>query len=245
MTRFVYPWQVLNNLPPPRAAIAFFMLAASVACRTTSATQPAATPAPPVSGGPPPIVQPGAPGQASPVISAAAASDLSKVAFTDADVKFMQGMIGHHAQAIEMVELLKARSASDDMKKLGLRIELSQDDEIKMMEHWLQSRGQQPPDHMAMHDHAGMAMPMMPGMLSPEEMQRLAAAKGAAFDRLFLEGMIKHHGGALTMVKDLLGTPGAAQESEVFAFVSDVESDQRMEIDRMGAMLANMKERQQ
>ena len=98
---------------------------------------------------------------------------------------------------------------------------------------------------MAMHDHAGMAMPMMPGMLSPEEMQRLAAAKGAAFDRLFLEGMIKHHGGALTMVKDLLGTPGAAQESEVFAFVSDVESDQRMEIDRMGAMLANMKERQQ
>ena len=81
--------------------------------------------------------------------------------------------------------------------------------------------------------------------LSPEEMQRLAAARGAEFDRLFLEGMIKHHGGALTMVKDLLDTPGAAQESEVFAFVSDVEADQRMEIDRMGAMLANMKERQQ
>jgi len=96
-----------------------------------------------------------------------------------------------------------------------------------------------------MHNHAGMAMPMMPGMLSPEEMQRLAAATGAEFDRLFLEGMIKHHGGALTMVKDLLDTPGAAQESEVFAFVSDVEADQRMEIDRMGAMLnAIAKERQ-
>lgn len=221
------------------------MLAISAACRTTGASHPPAAPGAAPPNGPPPIVQPGAPGQASKVISAAAASDLSKVAFTDADVKFMQGMIGHHAQAIEMVELLKARTGSEDMKKLGLRIELSQDDEIKMMEHWLQARGQQPPDHMAMHDHAGMAMPMMPGMLSPEEMQRLAAAKGAEFDRLFLEGMIKHHGGALTMVKDLLDVPGAAQESEVFAFVSDVEADQRMEIDRMGAMLANMKERQQ
>ena len=220
------------------------MLAISAACRTAGASQPAAAPGASPPNGPPPIVQPGAPGQASKVISAAAASDLSKVAFTDADVKFMQGMIGHHAQAIEMVELLKSRTGSEDMKKLGLRIELSQDDEIKMMEHWLQARGQQPPDHMAMHNHPGMAMPMMPGMLSPEEMQRLAAATGAEFDRLFLEGMIKHHGGALTMVKDLLDVPGAAQESEVFAFVSDVEADQRMEIDRMGAMLANMKERQ-
>jgi len=84
--------------------------------------------------------------------------------------------------------------------------------------------------------------PMMPGMLTPEEMERLAAANGAEFDRLFLQGMIKHHGGALTMVSDLLAAPGAAQESEVFAFVSDVEADQRMEIDRMGAMLAHMKE---
>jgi uncharacterized protein (DUF305 family) len=97
---------------------------------------------------------------------------------------------------------------------------------------------------MAHMQHGGMSMPMMPGMLTPDEMQRLAAAKGAEFDRLFLEGMIKHHGGALTMVKELLDVPGAAQESEVFAFVSDVEADQRMEIDRMSAMLANMKEHQ-
>jgi uncharacterized protein (DUF305 family) len=149
----------------------------------------------------------------------------------------MQGMIGHHAQALEMVELLKTRSNSDDMKKLALRIELSQDDEIKMMQHWLEARGQQVPSRTAMHMHGAT---LMPGMLSPDEMQQLENAKGAEFDRLFLEGMIKHHGGALTMVKELLATPAAAQESEVFAFVSDVDADQRMEIDRMNDMLKEM-----
>src|SRR3954468_13346924 len=172
MTRFVYPWQVLNNLPPPRVAIAFFMLAASVACRTTSATAPAATPAAPPAApsGPTPIVQPGAPGEASHVISAAAATDLSKVEYTGADIKFMQGMIGHHAQALEMVELLKTRSASDDLKKLALRIELSQDEEISMMQPRLEGRGQPVPSRTAMH-MPGAAL--MPGMLSPDEMQQL------------------------------------------------------------------------
>jgi uncharacterized protein (DUF305 family) len=202
---------------------------------------PAVTPSPPAAQAAP-IVQPGAPGQAPKVITAEAASDLSKVEYTGADIKFMQGMIGHHAQALEMVELLKTRTQSDDMKKLALRIELSQDDEIKMMQRWLEVRRQQVPNRTAMHMHGAM---LMPGMLSADEMQRLEQAKGAEFDRLFLAGMIKHHGGALTMVKELLDTPGAAQESEVFAFVSDVESDQRMEIDRMGAMLGMMKERQQ
>jgi len=225
-----------------RLAFTFFICVAAAACRSTTAAKPATAPtAPPAQGGAPPIVQPGAPGQASRVISAAAASDLSKVEYTGADIKFMQGMIGHHAQALEMVTLLKTRSGSDDMKKLALRIELSQDDEIKMMQHWLQVRGQQVPDRMAMHMHGAM---LMPGMLSPDEMKHLEDAKGAEFDRLFLEGMIKHHGGALTMVRDLVDTPGAAQESEVFAFVSDVEADQRMEIDRMGAMLASIKERE-
>ncbi|HKB13408.1 MAG TPA: DUF305 domain-containing protein [Vicinamibacterales bacterium] len=218
------------------------MLSAAAACRSTTAAKPATTPAAPRAGdAPPPIVQPGAPGQASKVISAAAASDLSKVEYTGADIKFMQGMIGHHAQALEMVELLKTRTASDDLKKLALRIELSQDDEIKMMQHWLEARGQQVPNRTAMHMHGAT---LMPGMLTPDEMKRLEEAHGAEFDRLFLEGMIKHHGGALTMVKDLVETPGAAQESEVFAFVSDVEADQRMEIDRMGALLANVKEHQ-
>jgi uncharacterized protein (DUF305 family) len=85
----------------------------------------------------------------------------------------------------------------------------------------------------------------MPGMLTPAEMVALAAAKGVAFDRLFLEGMIKHHNGALIMVKDLFSTPGAGQDVEIFAFASDVDADQRMEIDRMGAMLAQLKERKQ
>ena len=212
------------------------MAVATASCRTANVANP------PAADSRPPIVQPGAPGQATQVISAATASDLSNVEYTGADIKFMQGMIGHHAQAIEMVTLLMANSTSEDMKKLGQRIQISQDDEINMMQGWLRVRGQQVPDRNAMHQHGG---PLMPGMLSPDEMRQLAAAKGVQFDRLFLEGMIKHHGGALTMVEELFATPGAGQDSEIFAFASDVDADQRMEIDRMGAMLNMLKERQQ
>jgi uncharacterized protein (DUF305 family) len=182
----------------------------------------------------PQIIQPGAPGQDSRVIGAAAASDVSKVQFTPADVKFMQGMISHHAQAVEMTALLPTRTARDDMKMLGLRISVSQEDEIKMMQRWLEVRGQQIPGPHAHHMMHGDGM--MPGMLTQEEMAALAAAKGDAFDRLFLEGMIKHHEGALTMVHELFSTPGGGQEAEIFAFASDVDADQRMEIDRMRAM---------
>jgi len=182
----------------------------------------------------PPIVQPGAPGQASHEITADKAADLSHVQFTEADAKFMQGMIGHHAQAIEMTDLLYSRTNRDDMRALAKRIDISQADEINMMKHWLEVRGQEVPNEHAHHMHGAT---LMPGMLTPEEMDRLAAAKGDEFDRLFLEGMIKHHGGALTMVKDLFATPGAGQEVEIFSFASDVDADQRMEIDRMGAML--------
>src|SRR5207248_243144 len=148
----------------------------------------------------PPIVMPGAPGQASQVITAEKASDLSRVQYTGDDIKFMQGMIGHHAQAIQMVELVPSRTGSEDLKKLALRIDLSQQDEIKMIEAWLRARGQQVPGpaNHRMGDNAPM-----PGMLTPQEMERLAAAKGAEFDRLFLAGMIKHHGGALAMVANL------------------------------------------
>ena len=149
----------------------------------------------------------------------------------------MQGMIGHHAQAVEMVGLLKTRSASADLKKLALRIEVSQLDEMNMMQRWLQDRGQPAPSAQAMHVHGAT---LMPGMLTPEEMAQLEAATGTVFDRLFLEGMIRHHGGAITMVEELFATPGAAQESEIFAFASDVDADQRMEIDRMGAMLREL-----
>jgi uncharacterized protein (DUF305 family) len=181
----------------------------------------------------PVIVQPGAPGQATRVIGAAQASDLSRVQHTAADIKFMQGMIGHHAQAIEMTALIPARTAREDMKMLGLRISLSQEDEIKMMRHWLEVRGAPLPSEHAHHMPGGM----MPGMLTPQEMERLAAAKGPEFDKLFLEGMIKHHEGALTMVKELFSTAGAGQESDIFAFATDVEADQQMEIDRMADML--------
>jgi uncharacterized protein (DUF305 family) len=189
----------------------------------------------------PPIVQPGAPGQESKVITAEQAVDLSKVQHTEADVQFMQGMIGHHAQALEMTELLSTRTSSDDMRKLALRIEQSQSDEIKMMQQWLKRRDAPLPDPHA-HHHGGK---LMPGMLTADEMARLAAAKGVEFDRLFLELMIKHHDGALVMVKELFASPGAGQESEIFAFASDVDSDQRMEIDRMSAMLAKSKEFEQ
>jgi uncharacterized protein (DUF305 family) len=155
----------------------------------------------------------------------------------------MQGMIGHHRQAVEMVALVPARSAREDMRLLALRINLSQQDEITMMQQWLASRGQPIPPPGAMHVHGAT---LMPGMLSPQEMAHLAETHGADFERLFLEGMIKHHSGALTMVEELFSSPGAGQEVEVFAFASDVEGDQRMEIDRMGAMLnAIFKERQQ
>jgi uncharacterized protein (DUF305 family) len=181
----------------------------------------------------PVIVQPGAPGQATRVIRADQAADLSQVQHTAADIKFMQGMIGHHAQALEMTALIPSRTNREDIKLLGLRISLSQEDEIKMMRQWLQARGAPLPSEHAHHMPGGL----MPGMLTPEEMARLAAAKGPEFDRLFLEGMIKHHEGALTMVKELFANEGAGQESDIFAFATDVEADQQMEIDRMIAML--------
>jgi len=188
----------------------------------------------------PPIVQPGAPGEASRVVNAEQARDLTKVQFTPADVRFMQRMIHHHAQAVDMTKLLATRTNSEDMKKLALRIELSQNDEMKMMRRWLAVRGQEVPGE---HAHHMPGAPMMPGMLSADEMTKLAEAKGTEFDRLFLEGMIKHHAGALTMVQELFATSGAGQDSEIYAFASDVDADQRMEIDRMAAMLAAIKER--
>jgi uncharacterized protein (DUF305 family) len=209
--------------------LAILLLAAAAAsCRTAG-------------GGGPAIVQPGAPGEASRVVGAEQARDLSRVQFTPADVKFMQGMIHHHAQAIDMVKLLETRTESEDMKRFALRIQLSQDDEIKMMRRWLEVRGQDVPGE---HAHHMPGAPMMPGMLTADEMAHLSAARGPAFDRLFLEGMIKHHAGAITMVQDLFNTPGAGQDSEIYAFASDVDADQRMEIERMGAMLAMMKEPQ-
>jgi uncharacterized protein (DUF305 family) len=166
----------------------------------------------------PGVVQPGAPGQASAVVTAGAAAKNGVPQATEADIRFMQGMIHHHAQALDMTELIDARTNDPDMKKLGLRIHVSQTDEITMMQRWLQVRGQEAPDPRAHHGMAGMA-----GMAGMEGMDHTV--------------MIKHHEGALTMVKELFATPGAGQQSEIFAFASDVEADQKMEIDRMTAML--------
>jgi len=148
----------------------------------------------------------------------------------------MQGMIGHHAQALEMTALLPSRTAHEEMKLLARRIEVSQTDEIKMMQRWLETRGLEAP---SVHAYHAAGATLMPGMLTPDEMSRLADAKGAAFDRLFLELMIKHHEGALVMVKDLMAQPGAAQGSDIFAFASDVEADQSIEIERMKSILAS------
>ncbi|HVR28279.1 MAG TPA: DUF305 domain-containing protein, partial [Thermoanaerobaculia bacterium] len=188
---------------------------------------------------PPPIIQPGAPGEPGRRLSAEEASDLAGILFTQADVKFMQGMIRHHAQALAMTALVEARSESEDMRVLAQRIELSQRDEIEMMEEWLRSNGQEV-EVVASGAHYGHDEALMPGMLTAEEMSRLEAARGVEFDRLFLELMIAHHRGALVMVEDLLSNEGAAQESTVFAFTSDVTADQSMEIDRMAAMLTGL-----
>ena len=209
-----------------RIAAIVLTAAAGASCRTAAITDAR-----------PPIVQPGAPGQPSHVIAAAQASDLSHVQYTGTDIKFMQGMIGHHAQAVDMVALVPSRTSSDDVRKLALRIDVSQQDEMRMMQEWLQARNQQLPDPRA---HHMMGPTLMPGMLTPEEMEHLAAATGAEFDRLFLEGMIKHHGGAITMVQELFATEGAGQTPEIFSYASDVDADQRMEIDRMGSMLKEL-----
>jgi uncharacterized protein (DUF305 family) len=194
-----------------------------------------------------PLVQPGAPGQKSKSVTVASAGTPYQGP-TDADTAFMQGMIMHHSQAVEMVALLKTRGASKELQGLGDRISISQTDEIVFMKQWLTDRGksiEMPMEHdmKGMEGMAGMdmSMPMMPGMLSPKQMKELEAAKGRAFDYLFLTGMIQHHTGALTMVKELLATPSPAQDSLLFDFITDVDNTQSAEIRIMQAMLAKEK----
>jgi len=169
--------------------------------------------------------------------------------YTAADVRFMQGMIGHHAQALAMTALIPTRSSRQDIRMLGQRITVSQKDEIAMMQQWLRDRHQQVPARDAQPggqtmagnsmNMPGMAMSdtLMPGMLTSEQLAELAKTSGDEFDKLFLADMIRHHEGALVMVKSLLGTTGSGQEAEVFRFASEVDSDQRAEIARMNALL--------
>lgn len=192
------------------------------------------------------IYQPGAPGAASRVITADQAVALSRTSYTRDDVGFMQHMIVHHAQAVQMVDLLRAQGADATVQRLGQRIALSQEAEMALMRDWLTARGQ-PLEMagMAGMDHAGHTMPasntpMMAGMLSPAQIQTLAAARGPAFDKLFLEGMIRHHQGALDMVEALLAKPNAAQDTMLSDFATSVVADQSAEILRMQSLLSNL-----
>ena len=178
--------------------------------------------------------------------AAQAKADSGRPPYTRADVAFMQGMIGHHAQAIVMAGWAPTHGARADVRILAERITVAQRDEIATMQRWLRDRRETVPDGDAHHEHAGMDMPgmkmpaMMPGMLTADQFSRLDAARGAAFDRLFLTYMIQHHQGAVTMVKQLLDVPAAAQDDDVFRFVADVNVDQTTEIDRMRSMLSTM-----
>jgi uncharacterized protein (DUF305 family) len=183
------------------------------------------------------------------LITPVRASAQKPPSYTAADVRFMQGMIGHHAQALAMTALIPTRSSRQDIRLLGQRIQVSQKDEIAMMQQWLRDRHQQVPARDAQPggqtmagnsmNMPGMAMSdtLMPGMLTSEQLAELAKTSGDEFDKLFLADMIRHHEGALVMVKSLLGTTGSGQEAEVFRFASEVDTDQRAEIARMNALL--------
>ena len=190
------------------------------------------------------IIQPGAPGQPGKSLAPGSVSVALPKPFAP-DVEFMQGMIMHHAQAVEMVTLLRTRAKSPELKALGEKITLSQSDEIRYMKDWLETRGQATTmkmdhSHMTPAQMKNMNM-LMPGMLTPKQMDELARARGAKFDHLFLTGMIQHHGGALTMVEDLFHTSGAGQDPVLFDFATDIDNTQRAEIRIMQAMLQKEK----
>ncbi|HEV3419482.1 MAG TPA: DUF305 domain-containing protein [Candidatus Acidoferrum sp.] len=186
----------------------------------------------------PVVIQPGAPGKPSKTLPPSTKGTLPPR--SQADVDFMQGMIMHHQQAVEMTALIPSHTSNKDLQSLGARISSSQSSEIKFMQRWLAARGE--PISMAMAgmpdmDKSGHPVALMPGMLTLDQMEALRIAKGAEFDRLFLTGMIQHHNGALIMVEDLFDTAGAGQEADLFNFATDADNTQRAEIKIMQSML--------
>jgi uncharacterized protein (DUF305 family) len=173
--------------------------------------------------------------------AAIAAADSGRPPYTRADVDFISGMIGHHAQAVLMAGWAKSHGASASLQGLAERIVVAQQDEIVFMQRWLRERREQvpsaDPSHMMM---AGMDMKLMPGMLTPEQLIALDKARGSDFDRLFLQDMIQHHNGALSMVATLFDSHGAGQDEDVFKFAVDVHADQTTEINRMTLMLQSV-----
>jgi uncharacterized protein (DUF305 family) len=195
----------------------------------------------------PVVVQPGAPGQPTKTLPPTTKGTLPPP--SSKDVEFMQGMIMHHAQAVEMTALIESRTENKDIRLLGAKISQSQVDEMEFMKRWLEVRGESvTPPMSGKHDshahgshhsgnHSAHNHSLMPGMLTPEQMEALKKAKGADFDRLFLTGMIQHHDGALIMVKELFATPGAGQDAELFNFATDVDNSQQAEIKIMRNLL--------
>ena len=186
----------------------------------------------------PVVVQPGAPGSPTKTLSSSTRPTLPPR--SAADVEFMQGMIMHHEQAVEMTAMIPSHTETKDLRALGARISSSQSDEIKFMKRWLALRDETVPKPIAKMpgmDMSQATMPLMPGMLTPGQMDALRKAKGGEFDHLFLAGMIQHHNGALTMVKDLFNSAGAGQDAELFDFATDADNTQRAEIRIMESML--------
>ena len=171
-------------------------------------------------------------------------------AYTTADVQFMQGMIGHHAQAVVMAAMAPTHGASPKVALFCRKVDISQRDEIVLMQTWLRDRGQSVPDPLAASAHDAMAgtdmadhATLMPGMLTPEQLKQLDQSRDTTFDRLFLTFMIQHHQGALTMVATLFDSPGAGQTPEIFGYATGVDADQRAEIERMEGMLSPLQRR--
>jgi uncharacterized protein (DUF305 family) len=192
--------------------------------------------------GKPVVVQPGAPGSPTKMLPPSTRPTLPPR--SSADVEFMQGMIHHHVQAVEMTAMIASHTENKDLRSLGARISSSQSEEIKFMQRWLAARGEtvpKPTAAMPGMDMSQDAMPLMPGMLTPQQMEALRKAKDRKFDHLFLVGMIQHHEGALTMVHDLFDTAGAGQDAELFDFATDADNTQRAEIRIMQTMLTKEK----
>jgi len=167
---------------------------------------------------------------------------VSPAPFTSADVHFMAGMIGHHAQAVLMAGWAPSHGASASLRAMCERIVVGQGDEIVLMQRWLRDRHEMVPAGDATHDMMpGMDHTLMPGMLTPQQLMQLDSARGTEFDRLFLVFMIQHHTGAITMVNELFGSQGGGEEEIVFRFASDVYADQTTEIARMNRMLDALK----
>jgi uncharacterized protein (DUF305 family) len=206
-----------TSTPRPIVAGLLALGAIASACRATTPRAPAAAP--------------------FPASASAGATPTAEARAASADVRFMQHMLAHHAQAIVMTDLVPERSRRDDIRLLAERIAISQRDEMALMQRLLRQRGGEVPGVDPRHAHHGggdtAAHASMPGMLTPQEIERLTSASGAEFERLFLQYMIRHHEGALAMVAEYFATPGAARDAEIFSFASDIDADQRAEIRRM------------